>query len=97
MDGTPRSIGIQDAMQVIDDLHTHVSKIHSKVGSQSNALDASIQRVEMLKISSISLRSSVLDTDLAEASLSLTQLQLNYEAMLSTVGKISKLSLVNYL
>jgi len=34
---------------------------------------------------------------LAEASLKLTQLSLNYEAMLSTVGKVSKLSLVNYL
>ena len=45
----------------------------------------------------MTLRSSVIDTDLAEASLELTQLSLNYEAMLSTVGKISKLSLVNYL
>ena len=43
------------------------------------------------------IRSSVIDTDLAEASLELTQLTLNYEAMLSTVGRISQLSLVNYL
>ena len=96
-DGSPRSLGIQEAMQIIDDLNVHVSRIHAKVGAQSNALDASIQRTEMLKISSVTLRSSVVDTDLAEASLTLTQLKLNYEAMLSTVGKVSKLSLVNYL
>jgi flagellar hook-associated protein 3 FlgL len=51
----------------------------------------------MLEISSKSLRSSIIDTDLAEASLSLAQLNTNYQAMLSTVSKISKLSLVNYL
>lgn len=95
--GSPRSIGIQEAMQVIDDLNLHVSKMHAKVGAQSNALDISIQRTEMLQISSITLRSSVIDTDIAESQLMLSQLKLNYEAMLSTVGKISKLSLVNYL
>ncbi len=95
--GSPRGIGIQEAMQVIDDLTVHVSKMHAKVGSQSNALDISIQRTEMLKISSITLRSSVIDTDIAESQLMLSQLKLNYEAMLSTVSKISKLSLVNYL
>lgn len=95
--GSPRGIGIQEAMQVIDDLNSHVSKMHAKVGAQSNALDVSIQRTEMLQISSITLRSSVIDTDVAESQLMLSQLKLNYEAMLSTVGKISKLSLVNYL
>ena len=95
--GSPRGIGIQEAMQVIDDLNVHISRIHAKVGAQSNALDVSIQRTEMLQISSITLRSSVIDTDVAESQLMLSQLKLNYEAMLSTVGKISQLSLVNYL
>jgi flagellar hook-associated protein 3 FlgL len=45
----------------------------------------------------MTLRSSTVDTDLAEASLKLAQLDLNYQAMLSTVAKVSKLSLVNYL
>ena len=95
--GDPRNLGIQNAIETIDNLSDHVYKIHSKAGSQSNALDASMERSEMLEISSMMLRSSVIDTDLAEASLTLTQLKLNYEAMLSTVGKISQLSLVNYL
>jgi flagellar hook-associated protein 3 FlgL len=95
--GTPQNVGIENAIQMIDDLHEHVSNLHSKVGAQSNALNDSLSRVTLLQTSTMSLRSSVIDTDLAEASLRLTQLNTNYQAMLSTVGKISKLSLINYL
>jgi flagellar hook-associated protein 3 FlgL len=92
-----RQIGIENAIGVLDDLQDHVFRAHSKAGSQSNALQTSIERTKMLEISTMSLRSDVLDTDIAEAYLKLSQLELTYNAMLSTVGKISKLSLVNYL
>ncbi|EQB34450.1 hypothetical protein M947_10610 [Sulfurimonas hongkongensis] len=95
--GSLRSIGIENSIAKMDELQEHVTRTHSKVGSQSNALTLSQERAELLEISTMTLRSSVIDTDLAEASLTLTQLQLNYEAMLSTIGKVSKLSLVNYL
>jgi len=95
--GDLRNIGIENAIAMMDDLQDHIFRAHSMVGSQSNALTLSKERVELLEISTMTLRSSVIDTDLAEASLTLTQLSLNYEAMLSTVGKVSKLSLVNYL
>ncbi|MDD5400111.1 MAG: flagellin [Sulfurimonas sp.] len=95
--GNARTLGIQNGIKMIDDLNNHVAKIHSKTGAQSNSLDESIQRTELLKISAITLRSSVIDTDLAEASMKLSQVKLNYEAMLSATAKISQLSLVNYL
>lgn len=95
--GTIRNIGIENAIAKMDALQDHVIRSHSMVGSQSNALTLSKERVELLEISTMTLRSSVIDTDLAEASLTLTQLKLNYEAMLSTIAKVSKLSLVNYL
>lgn len=95
--GESRNVGIEYAIQKLDDLQAHLSRSHAVVGSQSNALTMSIERASLLEISTMTLRSAVIDTDLAEASLSLTQLTLNYESMLSTVGKISKLSLVNYL
>lgn len=95
--GDLRNVGIENAIEMMDDLQDHVARSQSKVGAQSNTLTKSLERTETLEIASISLRSSVIDTDLAEASLTLTQLQLNYEAMLSIVGKVSKLSLVNYL
>jgi len=93
----PNTIGIENAIQKMDDLQSHVARMHSKVGAQSNTLDTSLQRTQLLEVSTMTLRSSVIDTDVAEASLKLQQLTLNYQAMLSTVGKISKLSLVNYL
>jgi len=95
--GDPRSIGIENSIAKMDDLMNHVYRVHSKVGAQSNTLNTAYEQTQILEVSTMSLRSSVIDTDLAEASLRLSQLNTNYEAMLSTVGKVSKLSLVNYL
>ena len=95
--GEQRGTGVEDAVQMMDDLFEHVSNIHSTSGAQSNTLSKSLERVNILEISAMTLRSSTIDTDLAESSLKLTQLSLNYQAMLSTVGKVSQLSLVNYL
>jgi flagellar hook-associated protein 3 FlgL len=95
--GTLRNLGVENAIDKLDALQDHVIRSHSMVGAQSNALTMSKERVDLLEISTMTLRSSIIDTDLAEASLTLTKLSLNYESMLSTVGKISKLSLVNYL
>ena len=95
--GDAGGIGIEYGIAMMDDLQTHIFRSHSMVGAQSNVLDKALERTAMLEITTKTLRSSVIDTDLAEASLELTKLSLNYEAMLSTVGKVSKLSLVNYL
>jgi len=94
--GDIRGVGIENAIGKMDDLQDHVSRMHAKVGANSNTLNNSLERTELLEVSTMTLRSSVIDTDLAESSLKLQQLTLNYEAMLSTVGKISQLSLVNY-
>ena len=95
--GDGRNVGISNSLSLLDDLQDHLFRSHSMVGANSNALTTSLERTAVLEIGTKTLRSQVIDTDLAEASLSLTQLTLNYEAMLSTVGRISKLSLVNYL
>jgi flagellar hook-associated protein 3 FlgL len=92
-----RTLGIENSIARLDDLQNHVQRMHSQVGAQSNTLQDSLQRVSTLETSTMTLRSSVVDTDLAEASLRLQQLSVNYQAMLSTVGRISQLSLVNYL
>ncbi len=92
-----RSIGIENAISRMDTLQDHVFRTQSTAGAQSNTLSKAVERTDILNVTTKSLRSSVVDTDLAEASLKLTQLNLNYQSMLSTVGKVSKLSLVNYL
>lgn len=92
-----RNGGIQNAIQMLDDLNNHVGNIHSTAGVISQTLETSRNRTELLIVSTQTLRSETIDTDLAEASLKLNQLTLNYQAMLSTVSRVSKLSLVNYL
>jgi len=95
--GDIRNVGIENAIAMMDDLQDHVYRAHSQVGVQTNALNTSVQRTSLLEISAKSLRSTVVDTDMAEASLNLARLNTNYEALLSTAAKVSKLSLVNYL
>ncbi|MDD5117390.1 MAG: flagellar biosynthesis protein FlgL [Sulfuricurvum sp.] len=100
-DGTtatdPRNIGIQNSIQMIDDLSDHVSRLQTEAGSYSQVLQASSDRTDMLIISTKTLQSDVIDTDIAEATLKMQQLSLNYQALLSNISKVSKLSLVNYL
>ncbi|MFZ2888834.1 flagellar biosynthesis protein FlgL [Sulfuricurvum sp.] len=100
-DGTnsndPRNLGIQNAIQKMDDLSDHVSRLQTEVGSYSQVLQASTDRTDMLLISTKTLQSDVIDTDIAESQLKLQQLSLNYQALLSNISKVSKLSLVNYL
>jgi len=93
----PRNVGVQNAIQALDDLSNHLYNQHSVAGVQSQTLQVTSDRTEMLIINTKILRSDTLDVDIAEASLELKQLELNYQAMLSTVSRISQLSLVNYL
>jgi flagellar hook-associated protein 3 FlgL len=93
----PRNLGIQNSIQMIDDLSNHVSRLQTEAGSYSQVLQASSDRADMLIISTKTLQSDIIDTDLAEATLRMQQLSLNYQAMLSSISKVSQLSLVNYL
>lgn len=95
--GDPRNLGIQNSIQMMDDLSDHVSRLQTEVGSYSQVLQASSDRTDMLIISTKTLQSDVIDTDIAEATLRMQQLSLNYQAMLSSISKVSQLSLVNYL
>lgn len=93
----PRNIGIQNSIQMLDDLSDHVSRLQTEAGSYSQVLQASSDRTDMLIVSTKTLQSDVIDTDVAEATLKMQQLSLNYQALLSNISKVSKLSLVNYL
>ena len=67
------------------------------MGTQSQTLQRTEERTQLLMLTTQTLRSETIDVDLAEAALSLQQLTLNYQAMLSTVSKVTQLSLVNFL
>ncbi len=93
----PRNNGIGNAITMIDDLLDHTIRKQTESGAHSNTLTNTQERTEMLLISTKTLRSEVIDTDVAEAYLRLEQLSLNQQAIFSTVSRISQLSLVNYL
>jgi len=93
----PRNVGIQNSLQALDDLSQHLFTQHATAGVQSQTLQTTADRTDLLIITTQTLRSDTLDVDIAEASLELQQLTLNYQAMLSTVSRVTQLSLVNYL
>ncbi|MDP3266988.1 MAG: flagellar biosynthesis protein FlgL [Sulfuricurvum sp.] len=93
----PRNPGVQNSIQMIDDLSDHVSRLQAEAGSYTQVMDLTVSRTDLLIISTKTLRSDVIDTDIAESTLKMQQLSLNYQALLSNISKVSKLSLVNYL
>jgi len=93
----PRDIGIQAGIELIDHLYDHVIKKHTEIGAISSSLQDTQDRTNMLIVHTESLKSDVIDVDMAQASLELQKLTLNYQAMLSTISKVNGLSLVNYM
>lgn len=95
--GDLRNVGIENGIKMVDDLNDHISREQAKSGVQSQTLQSAVDRTQMLTNSAKTMRSDVIDTDIAGATMKLNQLQLNNQAIYSTIGKVSKLSLVNYL
>jgi flagellar hook-associated protein 3 FlgL len=93
----PRNAGIQNAIKSVDHLNDHISKMQTIAGSQSQRLQYSVERTEIMVVHVRELRSNVIDTDLAEVANELNQRTLNYQAMLASVSKVNGLSLVNYM
>lgn len=93
----PRNLGIQNSIQMMDDLADHIGRLQTEAGSYSQVLQSSSDRADLLIVNTKKLQSDVIDTDAAEAQLRLQQLSLNYQALLSNISKVSKLSLVNYM
>jgi flagellar hook-associated protein 3 FlgL len=93
----PRNIGIENGIELIDHIFDHVNKLHTKIGAISKSLQHTQERNETLVTHVQTLKSDVIDVDMAQASMQLQKLQLNYQAMLATISKVNGLSLVNYM
>ena len=92
-----RNFGMQGAIEAIDHITDHVRRAHSKIGAISNEFQLTIERNEMLVVHTQVLMSDNIDTDLGEASVNLNSLKLSYQALLASIGKVSNLTLLNYL
>lgn len=93
----PRNIGIQNSIVSIEHLMEHVTNQHSRNGAQSNSIKYAQERNEAWIVHAKTVRSDVIDTDMAEASMKYQVLTNNYQAMLSSAAKVKQLALVNYL
>lgn len=93
----PRNRGMQNIIASLDHLMDHVERQHTKNGAIANTLLAAQTRSETLILHTKTLKSSFMDTDLAEASLELSQLTTTYSAAMAALQKINGMSLVNYI
>jgi len=100
MDSTsddPRNIGIQNSITQLDHIADHVTKAQTQIGALTNALTDANTRSEMLSVNVKTVQNSVIGVDTAEAYLELQSLQTSYQAMLSTIASINKMSLLDYM
>lgn len=93
----PRNPGMQNALTHLDHILDHVTKEHTKIGAYSNALSDAKEKAEYLSLNVKTVRSEVIDVDIAEAYLQFNQISNSYQAMLSTISKINSMSLLNYM
>ncbi len=93
----PRNTGMQNAITAIDHVLDHLVRKHTEIGSVGNAFQVSADRATTLKINVVSVRSTILDTDVGSAYLELNQRSINYQALLATANKVNSLTLVNYM
>ena len=95
--GSPRNIGIENAILMVEHLFDHVIRKQTENGSHGEALQLSYEKSEVTLLNVAELKSMVLDTDYGAAVVELNQRTVSYQAMLSTIGKINSLSLINYI
>ncbi len=95
--GDKRNPGIENAIRRIDHIRDHIAKMHTKIGSLSNALNGAYQRSDMLQVQVTTLQSDVADVDLGETLAKYNQVSISFKALLSTISKVNSISLLNYL
>lgn len=93
----PRNTGMQGALERLDHLADHVSKLNTVIGAYHNSIEDTNTRVSFLSVNVESIKSNVIDIDYGEAIMNLMQTQLAYQASLKATSTISQISLLNYL
>ncbi|MCE3047410.1 flagellar hook-associated protein FlgL [Helicobacter kayseriensis] len=92
-----RNIGIQNSLESIQNLDEHLRKLTALNGSYGKSFEQSISKNEVLKTQVQTLRAENMGADIAEAYNKLQNLSANYNAVLSSSGKINKMSILDYL
>ncbi len=95
--GDKRNLGMENSIRRVDHILDHVSKLHSKIGSLSNAFENTSQRSDILSLQVTTLQSQVADADMGEALAKYNQINVGFQALLSTISKVNSISLLNYM
>ncbi len=93
----PRNTGMQGALERLEHLADHVSKLNTTMGAYYNTIDGVNTRTTFLSVNVQSIKSNVIDVDYGEAMMNLMQTQLAYQASLKASTTIAQLSLLNYM
>lgn len=92
-----RNIGVQNSLQVIEDLDKHLEQIVALNGSYGKSFENFITKNEVLRTQVQSLRGENIGADVAEAYNKFQNIKANYDAALSSAGKINKMSILDYI
>ena len=93
----PRNTGMQGALERLDHLADHISKLNTTMGAYHNSIDGVNTRATLLAVNVQTIKSDVIDADYAEVMMNLMQTQLAYQASLKASTTITQLSLLNYM
>lgn len=93
----PRNTGMQGALERLDHLADHISKLNTTMGAYHNTIDGVNTRSNFLSVNVQTIKSNVIGVDYGEALMNLMQVQLAYQASLKASTTISQLSLLNYM
>lgn len=93
----PRNTGMQGALERLDHLADHVSKLNTTMGAYHNSIEGVNTRTSFLSVNVQGIRKNVIDVDYGEAMMNLMQVQIAYQASLKASTTISQLSLLNYM
>jgi len=95
--GDKRNPGMENSIKRVSHLLDHVLKLHSKIGSFSNALNSAYQRSDILSLQVTTLQSQVSDVDMGAALAKYNQISVGFQALLSTIAKVNSISLLKYI
>lgn len=93
----PRNTGMQGALERLDHLGDHLRKQRTLMGASAKGIEQTNERSTLLKANVTTIKSGVIDVDLAETITQMMQIQTTYQAALKATTMLSQLSLLNYL
>ncbi len=89
--------GAQEALDDLNDAHSHITTYLGGVGGRRNRLDLTDSILYGLQLNATERKSNIEDVDVAELMTRLHMQQINYEAVLRSSTTIMKMSLVNFM